>query len=198
MRKPRGGTPPHRGRITLTPGNVAPAALLARIFASDAALKRKSTFLFALMPGARDVCLKFAAFVGDLPGPSPGGVNLLTASVRSAVAAVDPHGITPYTVSAHLDGFANFCGGILSHSAFLASLQPVDSIGRTWTPLLGPFPEWCRSASGAISLDTDAASAHANHLEATVRLFVLARLLTRHDLPRMVARWPDITLPSAC
>ena len=171
---------------------------MARVFASDAALKRKSTFVFALMPGARDVCLKFAAFVGDLPGPSPSGGNLLSASVASAFSAVDPHGITPYTVSAHLDGFANFCSGILAHSAFLASLQLSDSVGSTWTPVRGPFPEWCVSASGAITVKAVAPTHNADHLEATVRLLVLARLLTRHDLPRMVVRWPDITLPSAC
>ena len=186
-----------RGLAKVGPEALSPASLLTRILAADALLRRKATFVFALMPGSRDVCLKFANYVGDLPGPQP-GTSLLGASVAAAFDAVDPHGVAPYTVAAHLEGFANFCAGMLAHSSYLLSLESVDSRGRTWNPLLGPFSDWCQDAEGAVSVHTVDPSLIPDHLDATVRLYLLSRLLTRHDLPRMVARWPDITRRSAC
>ncbi len=196
MPKSSSGAGQRRKGSILVAATVNPATLLSKLLLSDPALRRKATFVFPLMPGARDVCIRFASYVGELPGPNAS--NLLTASVTAAFANIDSFGITPYTVGAHVDGFAAFCDGLLSYSAFLLTLRPVDATGRSWHPLQSPFAEWMSKAVAPVSIERREAAAMPAYMDSVLRVLILSKLLTRHDLPRLGVRWPDIARPSTC
>src|SRR4051812_37126231 len=81
------------------------AAYLAQAIRSDQRLQRHATLVFGLVPGSKDLAMRMANYVLDLPGPSAGR-TLLSVCLDAAVTNVVKLGLVPYTISAHVDGYA--------------------------------------------------------------------------------------------
>lgn len=172
----------------------SPSTLVNRLLTAHPDLRRKAAFLFPLMPGSRELCIRFASYVGELPGSS--GRSLLEESILSAVGAVEELGIVPFTVATHLRGFAVLCEGLLAHAPSLLELDVRSVSGEAWHPFDGPVCDWVSAQEGPVA----AVRKHSGDasLARALRVVLLSRLVGRQDLGRIGASWRRVAGYSTC
>lgn len=166
----------------------SPSAVLNRLLAKEPALRRSVFYLFPLIPGSRDLCLRLALFLGELPSPTGG--TIFAKCVREAVAKVETLGLVPFSVATHVHGFGAFCEGLLMHIPELLEIEVLTSDGVQWRPLEGGLSVW--QVGKETPLRVTAVPDVDRSLAKPLRLFLLSRLIARHDLVRLGEGWPRV------
>ena len=173
--------------LRLSPIPLAPKALLRRVMASDNTMVRACDVVFPMISGSKELFLRFARYVDDLPGPLSD--SLLADSMRSAITLVGERcGLAPITIETHLRGFGTLCEGLLSHLEHLERLAVRDSSGLTWRASQGSLADWKRTAAPPFELDL------LGSLESVpavfLRLLLLSSIVDFADVVQIGDQWP--------
>jgi len=128
------------------------AAMLEALYAAPDESARLLHVVLDFIPGAREFLVRFGNFVQDLPDPSDPGRTIFRATVDECLARLDPLGLSPLTVHAHLAGFPVVVRTAAEYADRAYRLTVFDSAGARWTPLSGPLSSFSRDGPVHVSL----------------------------------------------
>lgn len=181
-------SPVQTHRLASSPAT--PKQLLRRVMASDNTMVRACDVVFPIMLGSRELFLRFARFVDDLPGPL--SESLLADSMRSAITLVGERcGLAPITVETHLRGFATLCEGLLTHFDHLQTVTVRDAGGSIWRATSGSLSDWKRTASPPFSVLSEDPPDGSSPL--FLRLLLLSSIVDFADVVHIGDQWPSLT-----
>jgi len=116
-----------------------PALMLASLYPTSDESARLLQAMLDFVPGAREFLLRFGHYVQDLPDPGDPARTIFECAVGECLTRLDPLGLSPLTVQAHLAGFPVVVRTAVDFSDRAFLLSVVDARGAPWNPLSGPL-----------------------------------------------------------